>query len=722
MDRQGCGTIRIVYPSLLLNQYRTDGYLFEADYLTSFVNDPNFYKTFTFVQFQRSATEGHLKIFKHYIDHFRKLAKVPVIYEIDDLLRDIPDWNYASSYYNKENSPVYDMMRLVDGMTTSTEKLKEVYSEYCKNIVVIPNHLPKFIWGEVQPKHLRYSIRDRASKVRIGWAGSENHFCNPKSKEYKAGVRGGDFGSKLIEFIHKTCDEYTWVMSGACPVELDDIKDKIEFHPWVSIFQYPNHVKSLDLDIGMAILKPCLFNDCKCLVGSTKVISNDGITDIKDIKDDQSLYQEGSFENVSSNVKYTNQKTIRITTKLGYSIEGTPNHKISSNGDYIRLDELGIGNKVDLSFFEYPDVPYVKEVAPFFLTKKLDSIDIDKLDDSMLPTITLNERWGYFLGMFLGDGNIGQNESVNISCDSRENIVDLMYEFGKSIGLSISIGKSDKRNTNGTCVHFSSRNLKWLLSNRFGFNGGKFKKNLNVPIQIWKSPKSVVREFIKGLFDADGTAGYTDHSTGISFTTKNKQLAEEIQLLLLGFGIISGIRDRFNTRYQRTYYTLYLNRQASDIFYKEIGFACIKKQERLKSIISKPHSNKYKEWEMNDEIVDIQTGYNDVYDVEIPNNHFYVANGFVSHNSNIKALEYNVLGIPGVYSAAEPYKNMTCISNDENGIIEYIEKLAKYTDYRQEIFEKDYSIVKDQLFWEDNDNLKRYVGKYLELFGKKLED
>ena len=262
-DRQGCGSIRILYPSILLEHYRTDGYAFSCDFLTSFVNDPNFYKTFTFVQFQRSATESHLKIFKHYIDHFRKLAKVPVIYEIDDLLRDIPDWNYASSYYNKDNSPVYDMMRLVDGMTTSTEKLKEVYSEYCNNIVVIPNHLPKFVWGEVQPKHLRSSIRHRPSKVRIGWAGSENHFCNPKSKEFKSGVRGGDFGNKLIEFIKSTTDIYTWVMSGACPVELDDVKDKIEFHPWVSIFQYPNHVKSLDLDIGMAILKPCLFNQSK---------------------------------------------------------------------------------------------------------------------------------------------------------------------------------------------------------------------------------------------------------------------------------------------------------------------------------------------------------------------------------------------------------------------------------------------------------------------------
>jgi hypothetical protein len=90
--------------------------------------------------------------------------------------------------------------------------------------------------------------------------------------------------------------------------------------------------------------------------------------------------------------------------------------------------------------------------------------------------------------------------------------------------------------------------------------------------------------------------------------------------------------------------------------------------------------------------------------------------------SNIKCLEYTVGGIPGVYSNAEPYKNMTLTSDNEDGIISHIEKLADDIDYRKTVFEKDYEIVKDQLFWEDNDNLRKYVGAYLSLFKKKLED
>lgn len=719
-DRQGCGTIRIIYPTLLLNQYRPEKqqYLFEADYLTSFVNDPNFYKTYTFVQFQRSATEQHLKIFQHYVKHLRKFARVPIVYEIDDLLMDIPNWNYAASYYNNNPTPIFEMMKLVDGMTTSTEDLKKAYSPYCNNIQVIPNHLSKFIWGDVRPKHLR-NPRELKDRPRIGWAGSENHFCNPKTKEFKEGLRGGDFGHKLMDFIRKTVDKYQWVLSGAFPVELEDVRDKIEHYGWVSIFQYPNHLKKLDLDICMAILQPCHFNDCKCLIGNTKVISSNGIMNIKDVSNIHSLYQHNSFESVSSNIMYSNKNTIKITTKRGYTIEGTPNHKITQNGKYIQLDKLRIGDKVDISFFEYPsNVPYTQEFVPFFLTKKLDSIDMEKLDNTMIPTITLNEKWGYFLGMFLGDGNIGQSDTINISCDDRENIADIMTDFGEHIGVNTFIGKSDKRNEHGLCVHFSSRNLKWLLSNKFGFNGGKFKKNLNIPKQIMMSPKSVIKEFIMGLFDADGTVT----ATGCEFTTKNKQLAEDIQFLLLGFHILSNIRSHFNTKYNRMYYTLNLGRQASDVFVKEIGFRCKQKFDKLEIITSKKYSNKYKEWEMNDEIVDIQLGNSDVYDVEIPNNHFYVANGFVSHNSNIKSLEYTVIGCPAVYSDASPYRDMTYVSNNDEEIIDYIERLAESIDLRKEVFEKDYAKVKEQLFWEDSENLWKYVNSYLALFGKKMRD
>ena len=153
------------------------------------------------------------------------------------------------------------------------------------SIVVIPNHLPKFIWGDVRIDRHHRSISERP---RIGWAGSENHFCNINSAEYKNGIRGGDFGDKILNFIKKTVDKYCWVFSGACPVELEDIKDKIEFHGWKSIFDYPAHLKSLDLDICVALLSPGIFNESKSNIKCLEytVIGCPGVySDIEPYKD-----------------------------------------------------------------------------------------------------------------------------------------------------------------------------------------------------------------------------------------------------------------------------------------------------------------------------------------------------------------------------------------------------------------------------------------------------
>jgi len=604
-------------------------------YTAGFINDPMFYNRFTIVQFQRSATKEHLALFNHYIANIKKKVRVPLTYEIDDALIDIPKWNYAFNYYEKNINFITDIMKQVDGITVTTQPLKDMYSPYNNNIGIIPNHLPKFLWGDIlEPRYLRVS----KGKIRIGWAGSENHFSNPKSKDFSSGIYGGDFGSELLSFIHKTVDIYTWVICGALPVELYDIKDKIEFHKFVPIINYPQFIKSMDLDICIAPLMPCKFNDCKCLVGNTKVISDRGIMQIKDVDNSNSLYQNNSFERVESNIVYSNKEVIKVITDKGYSISGTPNHRIFYNGKYVRLDELCIGNKIDISFFEYPDLSYVN-VLDF----------------------VLDEKWGYFIGLFLGERW------------SNENI--------------------------GVCT------FRWLL-NKFGFNK-------NIPEQIWRSPKSVVKEFIKGLFDSDSVYSYD----GVYFISKNRQLVEDIQFLLLGFSIISRVSSSDKN------YILYLDRCACNIFYKEIGFRCIAKQEELAKICSVSLDETL---EMKDEIVSIQYGINDVYDVEIPNNHFYVANGFISHNSNIKALEYTFIGCPGVYSNVYPYKDMTLTSDDDYGMINYIEKLARDVNFREEVYNKDLNIVKDQMFWEGFDgsckNLRDYVNTYLGLFGKSLKE
>lgn len=256
-DVQGCGTIRIIQPYLLLNHFRTNKVQVFSQLMNSYCFDTNFYKNITVCQFQRSATKHHFSLFMHFKTQVQKKYNIPLIYEIDDMLINIPEYNYASNYYKNSEEWVKKCMNVADGMITSTPYLKKMYSEYNKNINVIPNHLPKFIWGDVFPAHEYY---EDGSKIKILWSGSQNHFSH---KQMTPNQKGGDFGLELLKYIKSTTHLYDWYFVGAIPQELEDVKDKICFISWKNIFEYPAAVKSIEPDIAIAPLIDSEFNRCK---------------------------------------------------------------------------------------------------------------------------------------------------------------------------------------------------------------------------------------------------------------------------------------------------------------------------------------------------------------------------------------------------------------------------------------------------------------------------
>jgi hypothetical protein len=54
----------------------------------------------------------------------------------------------AHSYYKENIKHIKEMLKIVDGVSVSTLPLKSKISKYNKNIVINPNHLPKFLWGK----------------------------------------------------------------------------------------------------------------------------------------------------------------------------------------------------------------------------------------------------------------------------------------------------------------------------------------------------------------------------------------------------------------------------------------------------------------------------------------------------------------------------------------------------------------------------------------------
>lgn len=168
---------------------------FEPTYVSQFINDEGFYKTQAFVRFQRSATRQHMEMIRYFQNHIKKRTNTPTIYEIDDLLFNIPVSNFAANYYVQNQPYVEEILRLVDGITVSTPALRKHYLKFNSNISIVRNRLVKFMWGEIK----ECKPKNRKGKPRILYPGSQNHFAVKDVTE-----EGGDIQGVLLDFINKT--------------------------------------------------------------------------------------------------------------------------------------------------------------------------------------------------------------------------------------------------------------------------------------------------------------------------------------------------------------------------------------------------------------------------------------------------------------------------------------------------------------------------------------
>lgn len=253
-DAAGVGHIRTIFPSLVLNATYYKEMSFESFYSFTFIQDPNFYSSKSFVRFQRSATKEHLDLIRYFKNVLKPRTSTPVLYEIDDNLFDIPDTNFAKEYYVKNRRYIEEILKTVDGITVSTPYLKEILTKYNSNISIVPNYLLKSVWGGFTEEF------NKSKKLRILYPGSSNHFALKGMN-----AKGGDMDEEFLSFIRKTTDKYTWVFVGGLPYELEDLSSSgaIEYHDWQNILTYPVYIKNLKPDIGIAPLEICNFNRAK---------------------------------------------------------------------------------------------------------------------------------------------------------------------------------------------------------------------------------------------------------------------------------------------------------------------------------------------------------------------------------------------------------------------------------------------------------------------------
>ena len=95
-------------------------------------------------------------------------------------------------------------------------------------------------------------------------------------------------------------------------------------------------------------------------------------------------------------------------------------------------------------------------------------------------------------------------------------------------------------------------------------------------------------------------------------------------------------------------------------------------------------------------------------------------NRFNQSKSNIKALEGTAIGVPMICSNVGPYKGIPGVTNTSTDMINRIEERASDIDKRKEQWERQYKHLEPILYWEDNDNLKKYINSHLRLVKMRL--
>jgi DNA polymerase III delta prime subunit len=305
----------------------------------------------------------------------------------------------------------------------------------------------------------------------------------------------------------------------------------------------------------------------KCVTEDTFIINEKGLTQFKEYSNlgngftnyNTNILSFNGFNHTSHFFKETVAKTIKITTQSGLSLQGTPEHPILIyNKDGIQFKQL-----CELEINDYPCIMrgfnyFNKENMKINFNyekhkKDSNSIDIVNIPNKITPDL------GRLLGYVIANGCFN-GLGISISTKNKFIIADI-----KNIikGYGQYIGKIQK------CTFpIGSKQFGEFINYLLGVSRIPTARYKSIPKFILNSSKEVQANFIKGLIDCDS---YGREDSVINYYTASPLLAEQMQLLLLNFGIISIHKTKYLSEYDWTYHTLSFCGSCVDLYMDEIG-------------------------------------------------------------------------------------------------------------------------------------------------------
>ncbi len=234
------------------------------------------------------------------------------------------------------------------------------------------------------------------------------------------------------------------------------------------------------------------------------------------------------------------------------------------------------------------------------------------------------------LGYFLGDGSY---EIDRLNFHERDKEIAKYYQEKIIKALKINTTLRFRKTKNYYLIRTYSRELVKLFKKEFP-EITTSKESL-MPSKILKSKNKIVATFLKGFFDAEGYVSRNRIGLGVN----NKLLAQQLQFVLLRFGILSSLLTYDNRRNPYSNNIRY-SIDVSDIhslkiFNEKIGFTYSKKKNKLELAIKEISKKQYKSF--NRQIIPLGTEIRKILEQEgyIIHRDFLTANMFLQGKRKI---------------------------------------------------------------------------------------
>ena len=331
------------------------------------------------------------------------------------------------------------------------------------------------------------------------------------------------------------------------------------------------------LDIGARIPRGVLLMGApgtgKCVTGDTLLSTNKGLIPIDEVPKYFTVRPDSTvegldvvalepktleFQKVAASHWYELgvQKTKKIVTDMGLTIEGTSEHPVivvdRETGNFLfkRLDEVTPDEKIV--------VGYNQNI--FGTRTKVPHPDV-----------------AYLLGVLTGDGCLTVRGRTTLSTADPEVLHRIQDIALQCFGTNFVKSSSRKWD-----YELQSLTIKAKLRG-LGLEE-TYAEGKRMPEWIRLAPKEFVVEFLRGIFDTDG---YAEQKGAVGFSSASERLVTDVASALLNVGIVSRVYTRKKRYNGKTQYYLTIYGDFVERFREEVGFSIARKIKFLDAVCAR---------------------------------------------------------------------------------------------------------------------------------------